>query len=189
MEIYFYTFDVHILCGTIFSFYLCIGIRRPHFAIRHRPTRKHRATKSQQKYSRTRREHGTPIPLNVDGRKKCPSAAPPKPAENSAAPTDGKKASAGRTTETGKKFGSTDRRQKGVRRPPHRDRQKIRHAPADRKKVSATPTHFTTIPPTISPTSHPNERPRTENHGAFPSHPNAICQRTRRGSRHHLQHL
>lgn len=120
------------------------NVRRPHHRIRQK-IRQHRPTA-----------------------KRCPSAAPPKPAENSA---------------------RTSRPQKGVRRPPHRDRQKIRHAPAGRKKVSAPPTHFTTIPPTISPTSHPNERPRTENHGAFPSHPDAICQRTRRGSRHHLQHL
>lgn len=51
-----------------------------------------------------------------------------------------KKMSVGRTTETGRKFGSTDRRQKGVRRPHHRNRQKIRqHRPTAKRCPSTTP--------------------------------------------------
>ena len=37
--------------------------------------------------------------------------------------------------------------------------------------------------------SHQHERPRTKDHGALSSHADAVCQRTCRSPRHHLQYL
>lgn len=54
---------------------------------------------------------------------------------------------------------------------------------------SAQPTPSTTVHPSPSKKSHQHERPRTKDHGALSSHADAVCQRTCRSPRHHLQYL
>ena len=61
---------------------------------------------------------------------------------------------------------------------------------------SMPPTSLPHNPPPQQPSthlpqkkSHQHERPRTKDHGALSSHADAVCQRTCRSPRHHLQYL